>query len=82
MSPGSNGGLHMSPSSNLMIVGGGHISDKDNNHEGLDGGASSGKKKITSVPPIGSSKPTSVEDFEILSKLGNRIIFILIFISR
>jgi hypothetical protein len=63
----------MSPSSNLMIVGGGHISDKDNNHEGLEGGASSGKKKITSVPPIGSTKPTSVEDFEILSKLGNTL---------
>ena len=62
----------MSPSSNLMIVGGGHISDKDNSHETMDGGgASSGKKKITSVPPLGSSnKPTSVEDFDILSKLG------------
>ena len=63
----------MSPSSNLMIVGGGQISDKDNNHDAIDGGASSGKKKITSVPPIGAAKPTSVEDFEILSKLGNNI---------
>ncbi len=59
-----------------MIVGGGQISDKDNNHETLEGATSSGKKKVTSVPPITTSnKPTSVEDFEILSKLGTYIIY-------
>ena len=58
--------------SNLALHHNAHFSDKEDG--GYEGGAahgSSGKKKpVAAVPQV--TKPTSMEDFEIMSKLGIR----------
>jgi hypothetical protein len=55
-----------------MMANNAHFSDKEDYEGGAAAHGSSGKKKtilpVAAVPQV--SKPTSIEDFEIMSKLG------------